>query len=118
SITVTPTTTDAGATIKVNGVVSANGSPSQVIDLALGVNTITVDVLAQDGITTTTYKVIVTRAVPQNAVTANNILTPNGDGRNDTWLVKNIELFPNNTVTIYDHSGRILYTKKGYTNDW
>jgi gliding motility-associated-like protein len=118
SITVTPTTTDADATIKVNGVVSPNGSPSQVIDLALGTNTIIVDVLAQDGITTTTYTVVVTRAVPQSDVTANNLLTPNGDGKNDTWFVKNIDLFPNNTVTVYDHSGRILYTKKGYTNDW
>jgi gliding motility-associated-like protein len=32
--------------------------------------------------------------------------------------VKNIELFPNSTVTVYDHSGRVLYTKKGYANDW
>jgi large repetitive protein len=33
-------------------------------------------------------------------------------------MVKNILLFPNNTVTVYDHSGRVIYTKKGYTNDW
>ena len=118
SITVTATTSDVGATIKVNGVVTNNGSPSQVIDLAVGANTITVDVLAQDDITTVTYTVTVTRASPQNEVIANNILTPNGDGKNDIWFVKNIDLFPNNTVTVFDHTGRILYTKKGYANDW
>jgi gliding motility-associated-like protein len=118
SITVTPTTSDANATIKVNGVVAFSGQPSQVIDLDPGDNTITVDVLAQDGITTVTYTVIVTRNVPQNDVIANNLLTPNGDGKNDTWFIKNIDLFPNNTVTVFDHSGKIMYTKKGYSNDW
>jgi gliding motility-associated-like protein len=118
SLTVTATTTNAGATIKVNGVVANNGQPSQVIDLAPGDNTITVDVLAQDGITTVTYTVVVTRNVPQNDVTANNLLTPNGDGKNDTWFIKNIDLFPNNTVTVFDHSGKVLFTRKGYSNDW
>ena len=118
SITVTPTTSDAGATIKVDGVVASNGLPSQVIDLVPGANTITVDVLAQDGITLVTYTVVVTRNVPQNDVIANNILTPNGDGKNDTWFVKNIDLFPNSTVTVFDHTGKILYNKKGYANDW
>ena len=76
------------------------------------------DVLAQDGITTVTYTVVVTRNVPQNDVLANNLLTPDGDGKNDTWVIKNIDLFPNNTVTVFDHSGKVLYTKKGYNNDW
>jgi gliding motility-associated-like protein len=118
SITVTPTTSDTNATIKVDGVVAFSGQPSQLIDLAPGDNTITVDVIAQDRITTVTYTVVVTRNVPQNNVTANNLLTPNGDGRNDTWFIKNIDLFPNNTVTVFDHSGKILFTKKGYNNDW
>ncbi|MBV8388274.1 MAG: cadherin-like beta sandwich domain-containing protein [Mucilaginibacter sp.] len=118
SITATATTSDANATIKINGVVATNGQPSQVIDLLPGFNTITVDVLAQDGITTVTYTVIVTRNVPQNDVVANNLLTPNGDGKNDTWFIKNIDLFPNNTVTVFDHSGKVLFTRKGYSNDW
>jgi gliding motility-associated-like protein len=118
SITVTPTTTDTSATIKVKGVVASSGQPSQVIALAPGDNTITVDVLAQDGITTTTYTVVVTRTRQQSEVTAGNLLTPNGDGKNDTWFIKNIDLYPNNTVTVFDRSGKIMFTKKGYNNDW
>jgi len=49
---------------------------------------------------------------------ANNILSPNGDGVNDTWIVKNIELYPNNTVTVYNRNGSVVFTKKGYANDW
>lgn len=52
------------------------------------------------------------------AIKANNILTPNGDGINDVWVVDNIDMYPNNTVTIFDRAGRVLYTQKGYHNTW
>jgi gliding motility-associated-like protein len=47
-----------------------------------------------------------------------NILSPNGDGVNDFWIIKNIELYPDNNVKILDRLGRILYQKKGYDNTW
>ncbi|UYQ94899.1 gliding motility-associated C-terminal domain-containing protein [Chitinophaga horti] len=49
---------------------------------------------------------------------ANNILTPNGDGINDLWVVKNLDPGKNNTLAIYDRIGRMVYTKKNYQNDW
>lgn len=52
------------------------------------------------------------------SVIANNILSPNGDGKNDYWKIKNILTYPNNTVTVFDRAGRTIYTKHGYTNDW
>jgi gliding motility-associated-like protein len=48
----------------------------------------------------------------------NNVVTPNGDGKNDTWIIKNIEQYPNNTVRIFDRAGRLIYVKKGYSNEW
>jgi gliding motility-associated-like protein len=47
-----------------------------------------------------------------------NVITPNGDGKNDTWIIKNIERFPDNTVRIYDRAGRLIYLKNAYFNDW
>ncbi len=47
-----------------------------------------------------------------------NILTPNGDGKNDTWVVKNLDLYPNNTVSIFDRGGRLLNKVNHYNNDW
>ncbi len=117
-ITVTPTAADPAATIKVNGVTVVSGQPSGPISVLLPDNTITIEVTAADNSTTDTYTVEIHKAAPQNNVIANNILTPNGDGKNDTWLIKDIQLFPNNTVTVYDRSGRIVYTKKGYANEW
>ena len=64
SITVTPTVADATATVKVNGVTVASGSASAAIALAVGANTVTIVVTAQDGTTTQTYIVNVTRAAP------------------------------------------------------
>ncbi|MDY0906408.1 MBG domain-containing protein [Pedobacter sp. CFBP9032] len=51
-------------------------------------------------------------------IVANNILTPNGDGVNDTWIVKNIDMYPGNEVRIFDRNGREMYSKKSYDNSW
>ena len=59
--TVTPTTTDATSTVTVNGVDVASGDVSEVIPLAVGKNTLTVIVTADDKVTTGTYTVTVTR---------------------------------------------------------
>lgn len=62
SLTVSPTATDNGASIQVNGSVVASGSASAAITLSVGTNTVTVVVTASDGTTTKTYTVVVTRA--------------------------------------------------------
>ncbi|WP_316837546.1 MBG domain-containing protein [Pedobacter nutrimenti] len=52
------------------------------------------------------------------AVDATNILSPNGDGKNDLWVVRNIDLYPNNEVKVFDRAGRIVFGQKGYNNTW
>lgn len=47
-----------------------------------------------------------------------NVITPNDDGINDTWIIKNIELYPNNSVQIFDRDGRVVFAKLGYDNSW
>jgi hypothetical protein len=59
--TVAPTTSDAASTVTVNGVDVASGNASAAIPLAVGKNTLTVIVTADDGVTTGTYTVTVTR---------------------------------------------------------
>ncbi|MBW8242967.1 gliding motility-associated C-terminal domain-containing protein [Muricauda oceani] len=43
-----------------------------------------------------------------------NVLTPNGDGINDFWVIENLYLYPNNTVEIYNSSDQLIFTTKGY----
>lgn len=66
----------------------------------------------------------VTAVTPESALPAyleleiHNIVTPNDDGVNDTWIIKNIERYPNNMVRIFDRDGRLIYSKLGYDNSW
>ena len=59
--TVTPTTDDANATVTVNEAVVISGTASGSISLNEGANKITVIVTAEDGVTTKTYTIGVTR---------------------------------------------------------
>lgn len=47
-----------------------------------------------------------------------NTITPNGDGSNDTWFIKNIDQFPGNMVEIFNRDGYLLFTATNYGNDW
>ncbi len=62
SLTITPTSNESHATTKVNGTPVASGAASSPVSLSVGANVITVLVTAQDGVTTESYTVTVTRA--------------------------------------------------------
>lgn len=45
------------------------------------------------------------------------LLSPNKDGSGNDYLhIKNIELYPDNEITIYNRWGNIVYKEKGYDN--
>ncbi|MEJ7820982.1 MAG: cadherin-like beta sandwich domain-containing protein [Chitinophagaceae bacterium] len=111
SITVTPTTGDATATVRVNGVVVPSGTPSAAIPLIVGNNIIIIVVTAQDGTTTKTYTITVTRAFPTTIISDffrskqsgnwNDVATWESSPDNVNWI--NATLTPDfnaNTITI------------------
>lgn len=59
---------------------------------------------------------IVIASVPP--ILPTNILTANGDGKNDYWIIKDIEKYPDNEVTVFDRAGRIIFRAKNYQNNW
>ena len=69
SMTVTPTTADSNATVTVNGTAVTSGSASSSIALNYGNTTLNIMITASDHVSTQTYALIVTRAVP-NPLTA------------------------------------------------
>jgi len=75
SITVTPTTSDAYAAVKVNGTTVTSGTPSAAIPLSAGANTVTVAITAPDGSVTKTYTFTVNRAKSTNANLAGLIIS-------------------------------------------
>jgi gliding motility-associated-like protein len=52
-------------------------------------------------------------------VTVPMVITPNGDGKNDTWMIKNIDIYPNAEVLVYSRWGKTVFkTKNISANPW
>lgn len=47
-----------------------------------------------------------------------NAFSPNEDGNNDVFFIKNIEYFPNSTLTMYNRWGNQVFQAEAYQNDW
>ncbi len=45
-------------------------------------------------------------------------ITPNGDGINDVWVIEGINLYPANTVQVFDKWGDLIYEQTNYQNNW
>lgn len=50
-----------------------------------------------------------------HGVTAPNTFTPNGDGINDTWVIKNLWAYKDCIVDIFSRYGQKVYTSIGYS---
>lgn len=79
--------------------------------------------------TTTMFTLMVT--APNGCVATDSVLvtvvptvvipngfTPNSDGRNDTWVIDFIELFPDCEVEVYNRWGDQLFRSVGYKQPW
>ncbi len=77
-----------------------------------------VEVENMDGCKDTASVLVEVRESVDQIVFIPNVLTPNGDGYNDTWFIKNVELFPRNSVQIINRWGDVVYQNRNYRNNW
>ncbi|NER09470.1 Calx-beta domain-containing protein [Muriicola jejuensis] len=56
--------------------------------------------------------------IPEDCGIEFNQFSPNGDGTNDRLIVNCIELFPNNSLEIFDRYGNSVFSSRGYDNSW
>ena len=103
----------------------------------MGSNTITTLVTAQDGTTTKTYTLTVTKAsggidsfgpgisvttpyetpkIADDGIVVHQAVSPNGDGINDFLQIDNIANYPENKLIIMDRNGQLVYEASGYDN--
>jgi gliding motility-associated-like protein len=55
----------------------------------------------------------------ENCLVIPDIITPNNDGYNDTWIIKNIDLFPNAEISVFTRWGKLVFnTKNIAANPW
>lgn len=62
-------------------------------------------------------KVIIT-IEPSTDLVFYNSFSPNGDGSNDSFVIGNLNLYPNNSLEIYNRYGQKVLTQTPYQNDW
>jgi gliding motility-associated-like protein len=102
--------TNPGTYVSINGVIQE--SNITVNDFT---TPITYVLLSADESTTSYYSVMVTL---EQSLDAANFFSPNGDQINDTWMIRNPELYDNCEFTIYDAMGNKVFHQTGYNNDW
>ena len=120
--TVTPTVNDSGASyvIKLGGITDADG----VVVLSVGSNVLTVEVTAEDGSTTQTYTVTVTRAAAASTDATLSALTLNGidfgtfDSTTSSYTAQVANSVSQTTVTpTVNHSGASYVIKLSGVED-
>jgi gliding motility-associated-like protein len=54
-----------------------------------------------------------------NCIVIPTIITPNGDGQNEKWIIKNAELYPDIDVKVYTRWGKLVYSSRNpNANPW
>ncbi|MGB0881522.1 MAG: gliding motility-associated C-terminal domain-containing protein [Vicingaceae bacterium] len=51
-------------------------------------------------------------------IDAQNVITPNGDGKNDYLVFEGIEHFPGSKLEVFNRWGKRIYVNENYNNDW
>ena len=82
----------------------------------VGPNTYTVMATNAEGCTASMSVTITVREGYE--IFPNNIVTPNGDGYNDTWIIRNIEYYKDNEIVIYNTNSVKVAELKNYANTW
>lgn len=80
-----------------------------------GINDIVYTLTTSNGICESTqkFKIIVLRKLE-----IYNTFTPNNDGVNDVWNIKNVNQYPNINVQIFNRYGIKLFQSNGYASPW
>ncbi|HEY8956995.1 Calx-beta domain-containing protein, partial [Chitinophaga sp.] len=47
-----------------------------------------------------------------------NVITPNGDGKNERFIIGGLEKYPGSTLYIFNRWGGQVYQSRDYRNDW
>ncbi|MCB0793758.1 MAG: gliding motility-associated C-terminal domain-containing protein, partial [Flavobacteriales bacterium] len=93
-----------------------NASGSEVSGLGLGNNVFAWTVSnGPCGTTTDTMLIVLDDCL---TLTIPDAFSPNGDGVNDTYVIDNLEYYPNNSIQVFNRWGSKVLDRSPYNNDW
>jgi gliding motility-associated-like protein len=52
------------------------------------------------------------------SITIPNVISPNGDGQNESFIIANLEYHANTKILIYNRWGRVVFKSDDYNNNW
>jgi gliding motility-associated-like protein len=55
-------------------------------------------------------------ATDEGPFTFFNAFSPDGDGKNDTWEIRNLDLYPNNDLSVFNRWGDEVFKSKSYSS--
>ena len=85
---------------------------------ALGtiVNTATVSALTADPDTSNNHSTAIFTL--NGDIVIPNVFTPNGDGKNDRFVIVGLNKYPGSSLRVYNRWGNEVYRSESYNNDW
>lgn len=72
---------------------------------------------AEDGCGLVAYDTV-TVGIKPCEIQESNVLTPNGDGKNDLFILPNAQYYESNILYVYDRWGMKVFESANYKNDW
>jgi gliding motility-associated-like protein len=93
----------------------SNGETGEGID-GLAEGTYSVTIRDASGCEVTESRTIYTNE--DDCLFIPNTFSPNGDGINDTWNIRNIQLYARATVRVYNRWGLSVFESQGYSQPW
>lgn len=85
---------------------------------SLQIGTNTFKVVTTNGIDTSESNFAICFQPTPPEIVIPNVMTPNGDGTNDLFIIGNVEAYDYNKLTIQSRWGTIVYQTENYQNDW
>jgi gliding motility-associated-like protein/uncharacterized repeat protein (TIGR01451 family) len=80
-------------------------------------NTAVVSARETDPDKTNNYSTVMTPAISTQFFVP-NVITPNGDGKNDKFVIKGLDLYPRSVLEVYNRWGNQVYRSDNYSNNW
>lgn len=93
-------------------------SPNSAITSARLIENTTYTVSLTDANNCSNTASVSVTAIEDNYIEPTVVFTPNGDGNHDYFVIKNLDMYPVNKLQVFDRTGKVLYEKNNYSNNW
>ena len=92
-------------------------SPTHIFN-DLGSYTVSLVITTNKGCNSKATKKVDVKKCYDYGFIVSNLVTPNGDGHNDSWYIENIEGYPECQISVYNRYGISVFETSAYSNNW